>query len=90
MAASTRLTPEQRSQRARIAALTRWANEDPTANALRGQAGLLRRFEDQVDPDRTLPEAERNRRAAAARRAHMNSLAFKSAKARKKRATSPA
>ncbi len=88
MAASKNLSPEQRSQRARIAALTRWAHEDPTANALRGQAGLVRRFEDQVDPDRVLTEAERNRRVAAARRAHMNSLARKSAKARARRKTS--
>ena len=89
MAASTRLTPEQRSQRARIAALTRWAHENPTKNALRGQAGLIRRFENEVDPDRVLPEAERNRRVQALRRAHMITLARKSAKARKKRADSP-
>lgn len=78
------LTPEQRSQRARIAALTRWSKEDPAETARRGQAGLLRRFEDQVDPDRALPEAERTRRAEAARKAHMTRLAFNSAKARSK------
>lgn len=44
MAASTALTREQRTQRARLAALTRWSKEDPTANAERGQAGLLDRF----------------------------------------------
>jgi hypothetical protein len=76
------LTPTQRSQRARIAALTRWSREDPAANAARGQAGLMARFVDQVDPDRVLPEAERQRRAEAARRAHMAQLAFRSAKAR--------
>jgi hypothetical protein len=76
------LTPTQRSQRARIAALTRWSREDPAATAARGQAGLMARFVDQVDPDRVLPEAERQRRAEAARRAHMAQLAFRSAKAR--------
>jgi hypothetical protein len=76
------LTPTQRSQRARIAALTRWSREDPAANAARGQAGLMARFVDQVDPDRVLPGAERQRRAEAARRAHMAQLAFRSAKAR--------
>jgi hypothetical protein len=77
-----RLTPAQRAMRARIAANTRWSQEDPAANAARGQAGLLRKFEDQVDPDRTLPEAERTRRAEAARRAHKQRLAFQSSKAR--------
>jgi hypothetical protein len=76
------LTPTQRSQRARIAALTRWSREDPAATAARGQAGLLAKFIDQVDPDRVLPEAERQRRAEAARRAHMAQLAFRSAKTR--------
>ena len=76
------LTPTQRTQRARIAALTRWSREDPAATAARGQAGLMARFVEQVDPDRVLPEAERRRRAEAARRAHMATLAFRSAKAR--------
>jgi hypothetical protein len=61
--------PRERRNIARIAALTRWANEDPKANAERGQAGLQRKFYDQTDP--TLPEAERQRRARAAYRAHM-------------------
>lgn len=78
------LTPEQRSQRARLAALTRWSREDPTETARRGQEGLLRRFLAEVDPDGTLPEAERYRRAEAARKAHMTRLAFNSAKARSK------
>ena len=76
------LTPSQRVQRARIAAFTRWSKEDPAATAARGQAGLLAKFVDQVDPDRVLPEAERQRRAEAARKAHMTRLAFRSAKVR--------
>ena len=76
------LSPTQRSMRARIAANTRWSREDPAATAARGQAGLLAKFVDQVDPDRQLPEAERQRRAEAARRAHMQRLAFRSSKAR--------
>jgi len=43
-----------------------------------------RRFIDQVDPDRVLPEAERERRAQAARRAYFAALAFKSARARQR------
>ena len=80
------LTPEQRKMRAKIAALARWANEDPQENARRGQAGLLKRFEKQVDPNGELPEAERLRRAEAARREHMTRLAFRSSKARGRRA----
>jgi hypothetical protein len=82
LAASTSLNPAQRSLRARIAANTRWAGEDPAVNAARGQAGLMARFLDEVDPDHQLPEAERTRRAEAARRAHMQRLAFLSSKAR--------
>jgi hypothetical protein len=67
-------TAAQRRSAARIAALTRWANEDPKANAERGQAGLQRRFYDQTDP--TLPEAERQRRADCAYRAHMARIRY--------------
>ncbi|MQA12955.1 MAG: hypothetical protein GEV09_01970 [Pseudonocardiaceae bacterium] len=79
------MSPEQRSQRARIAALARWAHEDPTANAARAQAGLRRKFENEVDPDRVLPEAERARRTECAWRAHLARAAFASAKARRAR-----
>lgn len=78
-----RLTPEQRSLRARLAAQTRWSREDPSANAARGQAGLLAKFEREIraeNPD--LPDAEVARRAESARKAHMSRLAFLSAKAR--------
>ncbi len=80
-----KLTPEQRSQRARIAAHARWAQEDPVPNAVRAQAGLIARFEREVDPDGTLPPAERARRAEHARKAHMARLALASARARSRR-----
>lgn len=70
--------------RASIAALTRWSKEDPAPNAARGQAGLLARFERQVDPNNELQPAERQRRAEAARKAHMRTLAFRSSRARSK------
>lgn len=76
------LTPEQRSLRARAAAHARWSREDPSTNARRGQAGLRKRFLDEVDPSRELPEAERERRADQALRAHMAKLALKSSKDR--------
>lgn len=79
------LTPEQRRTRAQLAALTRWSKEDPKANAARGQAGLMARFEREVDPLGELTEAERSRRARAAHRAHMARLSLASSKARRSR-----
>ena len=46
----------------------------------RAQAGLQRKFYDQTDPQ--LPEAERQRRAVAAYRAHMSRIAFQRSKAK--------
>jgi hypothetical protein len=79
------LTPEQRSTRARIAANTRWAAEDPAENIARARRGFMARFYREVDPNNDLPEAERERRARAALRAHMGRLALKSSKARSTR-----
>ena len=77
------LTPEQRTLRARIAANTRWANEDGHANAVRAQKGLYARFEREAAekyPD--LTPIARAKRAEAAYRAHMSRLALASSKAR--------
>jgi len=76
------LSPEQRSLRASIAANTRWSREDPRVGTARARAAWYRRFIDQVDPDRTLPPAERDRRVQAAVRAEMQRLALRSSKAR--------
>jgi hypothetical protein len=67
-----RLTATERSMRARLAALARWSREDPTATAVRGQAGLRAKFLAEIVaefPD--LAEAERERRAAVRYREHM-------------------
>jgi hypothetical protein len=73
-----------------IAANVKWSRRDPKAPdeapAL-ARAGLERKFLDEVDPDRTLPEPERNRRAECARRAYYQRLALASAKARRARTT---
>jgi hypothetical protein len=77
-------TPGERTQIAKIAAHTRWAKtEDRGATARAGQAGLLARFEREVDPDNRLAPEERARRAESARRAHFQRLARKSAQARR-------
>lgn len=80
------LTPEQRTMRARKAALVRWSRENPKANAERGQAGLLDRFRRQVlEREPGVVEPELTRRAEALRRAHMVDLSFRSSKVRSKR-----
>lgn len=75
-------TPAQ----ARAAALDRWARvPDPLAATAPGRAAFLARFDNEVDPDRTLDPAERHVRATRAMRAHMIRLAEKSAAKRARR-----
>jgi hypothetical protein len=82
LAASKSLTPEQRRQRARIAIHERWSRQDPVAGTEPARRAFRESFETKVDPDRTLDPAERARRAEHAYKAHMQRLAFASAKAR--------
>jgi hypothetical protein len=77
-------TPQQRVLAARIAAHSKWANTDPTEGTAAVRAAFLDRFEREVDPDGTLPPAERARRAEHARKAYFTRLALASAKARRK------
>jgi hypothetical protein len=73
-----------RSQIAKIAARTRWANtEDRSAATQAARDGLARKFEDTVDPDRRLAPEERAKRAESARLAHYQRMALKSAQARR-------
>jgi hypothetical protein len=78
------LTPEQRILRARVAAHAMHAKHDPVKTTAKARATFDKRFIDEVDPDRVLPEAERIRRAAHARSAYFSKLAYKSSRARKK------
>lgn len=81
------LSPAARSIRARMAAHISWANTaDPSARTAPARSEFLERFERQVDPEGVLPEDERIRRAEHARRAHMQRMAFLSAKARQAKA----
>jgi hypothetical protein len=75
------LTPEQRTMCARIGANARWAKETASLNAARGQDGLLQKFVRDVDPNGTLPEEERYRRAECAHNAQMLRPALASSKA---------
>jgi hypothetical protein len=61
-----------KDMRARIAAEISWARTaDRSARTRPAREAFLRRFEDEVDPDRKLPADERARRANHALRAHM-------------------
>jgi hypothetical protein len=81
--AQTGLTKSQRTLRAAIAANARWSRENPAANAARGQAGLLAKFDREArEAEPGLTDAEYARRAQSAYRAHMARLALASSKAR--------
>jgi hypothetical protein len=80
------LSPHEATLRGRIGAYALHARHNPRETTRKARETFLRRFLDEVDPDRTLPEAERLRRAASARKAHFARLALKSARARSKNA----
>ena len=68
------MTPEQRILRARIGAYSLHAQGRTNTGPAR--AAFLAKFEAEVDPDNKLPPQERQRRAAAARKAHFAKLAL--------------
>jgi hypothetical protein len=79
------LTPSERTQRARLAAHTKWAHYDPVDGTAAARRTFLDRFERVVDPDGVLDPIERARRAEHARKAHFTRLALRSAQARRTR-----
>jgi hypothetical protein len=86
MSAGSSLTPEQRRLRASVAAHERWAHNDPVEGTKPARTAWFGKFIEQVDHDRKLPEAERQRRAQSAMRAHMQRMALRSSRARSKAA----
>jgi hypothetical protein len=83
---SSSLTPEQRSLRARMGAYAMHARHDVRETTRAGSEALLARFLDEVDPQRVLAEAERERRASAALKAHMLKLAWRAAEVHRRKA----
>ena len=77
------LTPAERSLRSRIGAYTLHATHDPRQTTKPAREAFLARFEREVDPGSHLPEAERHRRAEAAKKAYFSRLALMSAQARR-------
>ena len=79
-------SPSERALIARVASHASWANTaDPAARTAPARAEMLARFEREVDPNNELPEVERQRRAAHARKSYFLGLALKSADARRKK-----
>lgn len=77
-------SPGDRSLVATIAAHESWARTaDRSARTAPARAALMARFEAEVDPDGTLPPAERARRAESKRKAYFARLALKSARSRR-------
>jgi hypothetical protein len=76
------MTTAERRLRGRAGAYAMHARNDVRATSKAGRDAAWSRFLDQVDPERTLPDAERERRAEAARKSHMSLIALKSVQAR--------
>ena len=76
---------QDRALAARIGAFRLHATHDSREITAPARAAFLQRFERDVDPDGTLPPAERARRAEMARKAYFARLAYRSAKARRRR-----
>jgi len=77
------LSPAERTLRARLAAHTMHARNDPEAITANARAAFLAKFEREADPECVLPPEERRRRAEHLRSAHFARLALASAKARR-------
>ena len=85
----SRLSPAERRMNARAAAFAAHAKHGSKAMTRKARTAFWTRFLNQVDPDRTLPEDERNKRAQQAMRSHMTRMAYRSARSRRRRIMQP-
>jgi hypothetical protein len=79
----SRLSDAERRIRAQVAAHSRLARERPDEITLAARQGLLARFERDADPDGTLPERERRRRAWHLYQAHLYRMQLAGLRARR-------
>jgi hypothetical protein len=77
------LDPADMALRGRLGAFVLHSRYDPRETTRKARQAFEERFLREVDPDGVLPEAERLRRAAAARRAYFARIALKSVRARR-------
>lgn len=81
-----RETAEERRTHARLAAYESWARtRDRKARTANARHAAMSRFEKQVDPHGELPPDERAKRAEAAKKAHYQRMALKSAQSRRRK-----
>ena len=79
------LTPAQRTLRARVAAYARAAKYGPEVTRA-AFSGRMAKLAAEVDPDGTLPDIERQRRAYALMRSQMSALSLKASRKRTRKA----
>jgi len=82
------LSKSQRSLRARVAAHSLHGQRDSRELTAAARTTFCEKFEDLVDPDGALPQAERQRRVEQLRHAYFARLALKSSRARSQRSRS--
>jgi hypothetical protein len=82
--------PRERSSIARLAANASWAKTVGwTARTANARAARWRQYEDQVDPERTLPAHERQKRAEKAMQVYMQQMSRKGVRARREKSAKP-
>jgi len=81
------VNPSERILRARLGAYTVHSRYDTRETTAAARAAFMDRFEREVDPDGRLSVEERQRRAAAARKAYFTRLALRSAQVRRARSS---
>ena len=79
------LSPSRAALIGRIGGLTTSSRTDGRERTQPARDAFQNRFLDEVDPEHTLPENERQRRAEALRRAYFARLAMLSAESRRSR-----
>lgn len=78
-------TDNEKTLAARARAHRSWAvTENPSHRTAPAREKFNQRFYDEVDPERKLQPAERERRAESARKAYFTELALKSAQSRRR------
>lgn len=82
--------PAEMARRGRIGAERLHATHDPKETTKAARAAFMDRFRREVDPDGTLPDDERERRAEQAKTAHFAILGHKAAEARRLKAQTTA
>ena len=79
------MDPSIATLRGRLGAYSQHSRHSSVDTTAAARAAFLFKFEREVDPDAVLPQAERRRRAVAAKKAHFTRLALKSVQARRRR-----